>query len=74
MDISTIRNKIENFGSYFSLTDDLLSQTQAEAEIRSGVSFRGSQLLVLIFAIFVASLGLNVDSIPVIIGAMLISP
>ena len=31
-------------------------------------------MLVLIFAIFIASLGLNTDSIPVIIGAMLISP
>jgi len=31
-------------------------------------------LLTLIFAIFIASLGLNTNSIPVIIGAMLISP
>lgn len=53
---------------------DLLPQAQAEAEIRSGVSFKGSQLVILVFAIFVASLGLNTNSIPVIIGAMLISP
>ncbi|MDE6681825.1 MAG: TIGR00341 family protein [Muribaculaceae bacterium] len=50
------------------------SQADVEASIRSGVSFKGSQLLTLIFAIFIASLGLNTDSIPVIIGAMLISP
>lgn len=60
--------------SYFNMQDDLLPQAQAEAEIRSGVSFKGSQLVILIFAIFVASLGLNMNSIPVIIGAMLISP
>lgn len=59
---------------YFSISDDLEPQTMAEQSIRSGVSFKGSQLLVLIFAIFIASLGLNTNSIPVIIGAMLISP
>lgn len=60
--------------SYFILTDDIEPQLDAEQSIRSGVSFKGSQLLVLIFAIFIASLGLNTNSIPVIIGAMLISP
>ena len=69
-----ILEKLSGLKDYFSLSDDLLPQSQAEDEIRAGVSFRGSQLLILIFAIFVASLGLNVDSIPVIIGAMLISP
>lgn len=42
--------------------------------IDNGVVFRGTNLWVLIFAIFVASLGLNVNSTAVIIGAMLISP
>jgi len=60
--------------SYFNVADDLVPQNEAELSIRSGVSFKGSQLLVLIFAIFIASLGLNTNSIPVIIGAMLISP
>lgn len=60
--------------SYFNVANDLEPQLTAEESIRSGVSFKGSQLLVLIFAIFIASLGLNTDSIPVIIGAMLISP
>ena len=53
---------------------DLESQQDIEESIRSGVSFKGSQLLILIFAIFIASLGLNTDSVAVIIGAMLISP
>lgn len=60
--------------SYFNVAEDLEPQLDAEQSIRSGVSFKGSQLLVLIFAIFIASLGLNTNSIPVIIGAMLISP
>ncbi len=42
--------------------------------IDNGVSFRGTNLWILIFAIAVASLGLNVNSTAVIIGAMLISP
>lgn len=60
--------------SYFNVADDLESQQDVEQSIRSGVDFKGSQLLVLIFAIFIASLGLNTDSTPVVIGAMLISP
>lgn len=60
--------------SYFNVKDDLEPQNDIELSIRSGVSFKGSQLLILIFAIFIASLGLNTNSIPVIIGAMLISP
>jgi len=42
--------------------------------ITDGISFRGTNLWILIFAIFIASLGLNVNSTAVIIGAMLISP
>lgn len=60
--------------SYFNLGPDMEPQADVETSIRSGVSFQGSQLIVLIFAIVVASLGLNTNSIPVIIGAMLISP
>lgn len=60
--------------SYFNVKEDLEPQNDIEISIRSGVSFKGSQLLTLIFAIFIASLGLNTNNIPVIIGAMLISP
>ena len=60
--------------SYFNVKNDLEPQSDIETVIRSGVSFKGSQLLTLIFAIFIASLGLNIGSVPVIIGAMLISP
>lgn len=60
--------------AYINPMHDLESQADIEASIRSGVSFRGSQLLILIFAIYIASLGLNTNSVPVVIGAMLISP
>lgn len=43
-------------------------------QISSGVTFYGANLWVLVFAVFIASLGLNVNSTAVIIGAMLISP
>lgn len=43
-------------------------------EIENGIEFKGTNLWILILAIFIASLGLNVNSTAVIIGAMLISP
>lgn len=70
----SMRDFLTEMKSYFNVAGDLEPQDSAELAIRSGVSFKGSQLLVLIFAIFIASLGLNTNSIPVIIGAMLISP
>jgi len=46
----------------------------ADNSIRSNISFKGPNVIILICAIVIASVGLNVNSIPVIIGAMLISP
>lgn len=63
-----------NFKDYFNANRDLESQEKCVAQISSGVSFKGANLWILIFAIFIASLGLNVNSTAVIIGAMLISP
>ncbi|CAN5378860.1 TIGR00341 family protein [soil metagenome] len=42
--------------------------------VEKGVAFSGTNLWVLVFAIFIASLGLNVNSTAVVIGAMLVSP
>ncbi|MDI1299540.1 TIGR00341 family protein [Methylotenera sp.] len=58
----------------FSLIEDKADDEQIDTSIRAGVELRGTNLWVLIFAIFVASIGLNVNSTAVIIGAMLISP
>lgn len=67
-------NRISQFFvSYFTLSD-LVPQAEAEAVIREGVTFRGTNILILIVAILIASLGLNTNSTAVIIGAMLISP
>ena len=46
----------------------------AEKNIRSNIYFRGPNAWILAIAIIIASVGLNVNSIPVVIGAMLISP
>ena len=59
---------------YFSFTGFLVPEEEAEQSIREGVSFKGTNLLILVFAILIASLGLNTNSTAVIIGAMLISP
>lgn len=58
----------------FNLRDDKADDAQIEARIREGVELRGATPWILIFAIFIASVGLNVNSTAVIIGAMLISP
>lgn len=58
----------------FSLSDDKADDSVVDGRIRADVDMRGTNLWVLIFAIFVASIGLNVNSTAVIIGAMLISP
>ena len=56
----------------------VLHEKEKESEIldiiAQGVIFKGANLWVLIFAVFIASLGLNINSTAVIIGAMLISP
>ena len=46
----------------------------ASLSIRSNIAFKGPNVFILVCAIVIASVGLNVNSIPVIIGAMLISP
>ena len=58
----------------FSLFDDKAADEEIERRIRDGVDLSGATPWILIFAIFVASVGLNVNSTAVIIGAMLISP
>ena len=50
---------------------DQLNTTQA---IKADVQFKGATAWILICSIFVASIGLNTNSTPVVIGAMLISP
>lgn len=58
----------------FNLEEGKASEKATIEEIEKGVVFRGPNLWILMFAIMVASVGLNVNSPAVIIGAMLISP
>ncbi|MCB0736679.1 MAG: TIGR00341 family protein [Bacteroidetes bacterium] len=60
--------------SKFNLDDDKEAEETTIAEIKKGVVFRGTNLWILVFAILIASIGLNVNSTAVVIGAMLISP
>lgn len=58
----------------FNLEEDKASEDEIIENVKKGIEFKGMNLWVLIFAIFIASIGLNVNSTAVIIGAMLISP
>lgn len=60
--------------TYLDLRKDKDNELATVESIKKGVEFKGANLWILIFAIFMASLGLNVNSTAVIIGAMLISP
>mgnify|MGYP001272444168 CR=1 FL=1 len=62
---------------FFKELLDISDETDREATIegvKKDISFKGHNAWILIFSIFVASIGLNVSSTAVVIGAMLISP
>ena len=61
------------FRDHVNMTDDI-DHGQASLSIRNNIAFKGPNVFILACAIIIASVGLNVNSIPVIIGAMLISP
>lgn len=64
-------------GHFFKDIVDLsghMDTAAAEQSIRSNIYFKGPNAWILAFSIIIASIGLNINSIPVIIGAMLISP
>lgn len=73
-----LRDKILRVLLFFRDRFDLHEGKEDELEtidyVKKNIEFRGANLWILIFAIFVASVGLNVNSTAVIIGAMLISP
>ncbi|MGB1122030.1 MAG: TIGR00341 family protein [Flavobacteriales bacterium] len=53
---------------------DLADPESTIEGIKKDIEFRGFNLWILVFSIVIASIGLNVDSTAVVIGAMLISP
>ncbi len=59
---------------FFKLDAELENPDTVYEEIIKGTNFKGTNLWILMFAIIIASVGLNMNSTAVIIGAMLISP
>jgi uncharacterized hydrophobic protein (TIGR00271 family) len=59
---------------YLSLESEVDDYEKIHETIQRDVVFKGTNLWILMFAIIVASVGLNMNSTAVIIGAMLISP
>ena len=71
MDIwKSIRNQFRELADITAYID----MDDAGARIRNNIWFRGPNVWILAFSIIVASVGLNINSTAVIIGAMLISP
>ena len=69
--MNDILHKIINFINLHSGEED---RNKVLENVKSNISFRGSNFWILACAIVVASVGLNVNSTAVVIGAMLISP
>ena len=61
---------IQQFKNIVNFADSIDIQS-AKSQITSNIEFKGSNVWILIFATVIASVGLNVNSIPVVIGAML---
>ena len=67
----TIKDQIKKA---FSLTEDSASNEEIRSRLLDGGKITGTNMCVLVCAMVIASVGLNVSSTAVIIGAMLISP
>ena len=67
----------QSIKKFFSELMDIQSNTDRDSTVeavKKDISFKGHNAWILIFSIFVASIGLNISSTAVVIGAMLISP
>jgi uncharacterized hydrophobic protein (TIGR00271 family) len=65
---------IQKIRTFLNLHQGEEDKNKVLEKVISNISFRGSNLWILACAIIIASVGLNVNSTAVIIGAMLISP
>jgi uncharacterized hydrophobic protein (TIGR00271 family) len=73
--MSNIINNIRKFlADRFHLQEGKAEESVIIDSLTKNIDFKGANLFALVFAIFIASIGLNVNSTAVIIGAMLISP
>lgn len=67
-------SRFKNFIHYLRLDGEVEDFAQIHQTIEKDIVFKGTNLWILVFAIIIASVGLNMNSTAVIIGAMLISP
>ncbi len=65
---------IKKILAYIDITSELESTENIHEEIKRSIVFKGTNFWILVFAIVIASVGLNINSTAVVIGAMLISP
>lgn len=73
--LKSIYDSVKVFlASRFDLSIGRATEEETILEIQQNIVFKGANLWILIFAIMIASVGLDVNSTAVVIGAMLISP
>jgi uncharacterized hydrophobic protein (TIGR00271 family) len=65
---------VKKLSTFLRIQSDLDNMDAIHAAITKAIIFKGTNLWILVFAIVIASVGLNMNSTAVIIGAMLISP
>jgi uncharacterized hydrophobic protein (TIGR00271 family) len=68
------KGPLQKLLSFLQLTHEQEEHGLVRETIEKGIIFRGTNLWILVFAILIASVGLNMNSTAVVIGAMLISP
>lgn len=64
----------EYFFKLFDIRSDMMDNEELREMMEENTIIHGSNMWILIMAILIASIGLNVNSTAVIIGAMLVSP
>ena len=75
MSIDNKKGKIRDyFSKLFDIRSDMMDHEELREMMEENTIIRGSNMWILIMAILIASIGLNVNSTAVIIGAMLVSP
>ena len=67
-------NRFQRYIHHVLYLEGDIDRVAATAAIKKNIYYKGPNVIILACAIIIASVGLNVNSIPVIIGAMLISP
>lgn len=69
------RHSVKHFIlTLFDIRGDMMSYEEIDVMMKENTDIQGSNMWILMLAILIASIGLNVNSTAVIIGAMLISP